>query len=226
MSNGLERNRHAAPRAGPPLWRRWTPGAARAVAVVLLAVLAVVIWWWWHGRPRSVDVVQSATASEVTHSDDTGANISASDRRPGDRSEMVTVHVIGRVREPGIVQVPEGSRVADAVAAAGGLRDRRAGLSINLARVVVDGEQIDVRRQARPGQAVDSSPADSAGGVINLNTASATTLETLPGIGPVLAGRIVAWRDANGRFPSVEVLGEVSGIGPALLSRLEGLVTV
>ena len=142
---------------------------------------------------------------------------------------MLTVHVIGRVRQPGIVEVPEGARVADAIAAAGGLRDRRAAVSVNLARPIVDGEQIVVRRPSANnpvGTDGSDAAAGAAGSVIDLNRADAATLESLPGIGPVLAERIITWRDANGPFPNVDVLGEVSGIGPALMERLRPLVRV
>jgi competence protein ComEA len=213
------------------MWRSWTPGAARAVAVVLLAVLAVVVWWWWQGRPRAIDMVDTVTPADVSQpsvpqSDVVSAIPGGAGAEVSTDTEMVTVHIIGRVRRPGIVRIPAGSRVADAIDAAGGLRDPRAAVSVNLARIVSDGEQIDVRRNASVGGGPQASSDVGHGGVVNLNQASPATLETLPGIGPVLAARIVAWRDANGPFPSVEVLGEVSGIGPALMSRLAGLVTV
>lgn len=211
------------------MWRTWTPGAARAVAVVLLAVLAVVAWWWWQGRPRpidTVDTVETVDAVDAPYSDVTATNPGSVEPQVTDVGDVVTVHIIGRVRSPGIVRIPAGSRVADAIEAAGGLRGPRAAVTVNLARIVSDGEQIDVRRNAVADAAAESTPGGVSGGLVNLNQASAATLETLPGIGPVLASRIVAWRDANGPFPSVEVLGEVSGIGPALMSRLAGLVTV
>ena len=149
---------------------------------------------------------------------------------------MLTDHVIGRVRRPGIVTVPEGSRVADAIEAAGGLRDQRLRTDLNLARLVVDGEQIEVRRRtssATTGTTTTgtsttgtSTTGTSTTGLIDINRADAQSLESLPGIGPVLAARIIAWREANGEFPAVEVLGEVSGIGPVLLEQLRPLVTV
>ena len=223
MQIGPSRGRHAAPLAGPALWRGWTPGAARAVAIVLLAAVALVAWWWWQGRPRPVDVVDAATAVEASQSQAP----ESSAQSDSDRSALVTVHVIGRVKRPGIVRVPEGSRVADAIAAAGGVRDRQAAMGVNLARVVVDGEQIDVRRpSARASGPSGAASSGEGGSLIDLNRADAAALESLPGIGPVLAERIVTWRDTNGPFPNVDVLGEVSGIGPALMERLRPLITV
>lgn len=141
-------------------------------------------------------------------------------------ADVVTVHVVGRVRRPSVVTLPFGSRVADAVAAAGGLKEGASAGDLNLARVLVDGEQVIVgRANARPlpSSAVASSGDD---GVLNINVASAAELEELPGVGPVLAGRIVEWRETNGPFPSIEILDEVSGIGDALLAQLRPLVRV
>ena len=218
-----DRGRHAAPyvESGPRLWRTWTPGAARAIAIVLLGCLALVAWWWWQGRPRPVEEIPTTSVSA-----DAPGQISVDASIDSATTTMLTVHVIGRVRQPGIVELPEGARVADAIAAAGGLRDERLRSDLNLARLVVDGEQIDVRRRAAKASTTSVSGSSPAPGPINLNTADAAALQSLPGIGPVLAGRIVAWRDANGPFPNVDVLGEVSGIGPALMADLRPLVQV
>ena len=197
----------------------WTSRGLRALAIVLGALLLVVAYTWWQGRSRPVVVVPESTMSSA----DPGA--SAASSAPGTAGAVV-VHVIGRVRRPGVVTLPFGSRVIDAVTAAGGLRPGATSGDLNLARVLVDGEQVIVGRP--PASAPDASAGASASpdGLLNLNTATATDLEALPGVGPVLAGRIVAWRDANGPFPSVEILGEVSGIGDALLAQLRPLVRV
>lgn len=142
--------------------------------------------------------------------------------------EVVTVHVLGRVRDPGVYRLPAGARVADAVAAAGGLRPGARTRTLNLARILVDGEQVLVGRPGTPSGTSPGAPgvpgAPGAGGPLDINTATAEELEALPGIGPVLAGRIVAWREANGPFPAVEILAEVPGIGPVLLENLRPLV--
>lgn len=218
--------RHAAPTvpAGPRWWRSWTPASARAIALVLLASLALLAWWWWQGRPRPVDVVGS-TESAVSASSAATDQSSAESTGVPANSATVTVHVVGRVRRPGIVTLPEGARVADAIDAAGGLRDPRVASSLNLARRVVDGERIEARRGVANAESAGSA-ADPAMGLVDINSADAVQLQTLPGIGPVLAGRIIAWREENGPFPSVEILGEVSGIGPAVLEGIVDLVTV
>ncbi|MEV4242954.1 ComEA family DNA-binding protein [Streptosporangium canum] len=130
--------------------------------------------------------------------------------RPGTLIE-VTVHVTGKVRRPGVITLPAGSRVTDAVQAAGGVRKGAATGPLNLARKLVDGEQIIV---GAAGPAAAAPPtADPAPIVLDLNTATPEQLEQLPGVGEVLARRIVEYRDGHGGFRTVEQLREVSGIG-------------
>jgi competence protein ComEA len=151
----------------------------------------------------------------------------------------VVVDVVGRVHRPGRVHLPAGSRVWDAVLAAGGASGGARLDRINLARPLTDGEQIRVPSATDPvppvadaaagagsGAAGPSPGAGAGGGPINLNTASAAEFDGLPGVGPVLAGRIVAWRSQHGRFSRVEELGEVQGIGDKLLANLRPLVRV
>jgi competence protein ComEA len=162
----------------------------------------------------------------------------------------VVVHVIGAVRRPGVVPVPPGSRVHEAVHGAGGLSDDADLTRINLARVVGDGERIwvPVRGEEPPddvalapvdgssgpaGAGGSTSPGPGVGGaggagtpLVDVNTADQTLLETLPGVGPVTAQRILQWRSDNGRFSAPEELLEVSGIGPRTLEQLRPHITV
>lgn len=156
----------------------------------------------------------------------------------------VAVHVVGQVTSPGVVEVAAGSRVIDAITAAGGLTEAADSGAVNLARPVVDGEQIyvPVPGETPPAQVpVAELPSGSAstapgtgtsgatpaaGAAINLNTADVAALDTLPGVGPAIAGRIVDWREAHGGFATVDDLLEVSGIGPAVLAKIRDLVTV
>jgi len=150
------------------------------------------------------------------------------------QAAAVVVHVVGQVATPGLVRVPTGSRVADALAGAGGATAEADLSRVNLARLVVDGEQVVVPRPGEPvtvppvAPTVGSAGATGAApdGPVDLNTADEAALDALPGIGEVLAGRIIAWRAERGPFTSVEELGEVSGIGDALLGSLAPLVTV
>ncbi|MFJ2980384.1 helix-hairpin-helix domain-containing protein [Curtobacterium sp. NPDC087082] len=156
------------------------------------------------------------------------------------------MHVVGAVARPGIVTLPGGSRVSDAVERSGSARDDADLARLNLARVLVDGERLYVPKVGETDipAALDGSSgsggggagagSDGAGGgagsavdaVVDLNTADQTLLETLPGIGPSLAGRILAWRDEHGRFAAVEDLLDVSGIGDVRFAELRDRVRV
>ncbi|MFI6498431.1 helix-hairpin-helix domain-containing protein [Nonomuraea typhae] len=134
----------------------------------------------------------------------------------------VTIHVTGKVRTPGVYTLPTGSRVTDALTAAGGVK-KGAGLSpLNLARRLIDGEQIAVGTGAS-APPVPVLPEDPA---VDLNTATPTELESLPGVGEVLATRIAEYRDTHGGFTSIEQLKEVTGIGPSTYDDLKTRVRV
>jgi competence protein ComEA len=206
----------------------WNASALRGLALVLCAAMAVSAWWWWSGRPReavAAPVILSTGAPVAgLPRADTGANpapIPAVSQRA-----QVVVHVVGQVKHPGVVTLPLGSRVGDAVEAVGGVTKKGADDSVNLARILVDGEQVIVGFAAQAVAGVLGIAPTVAGALVSLNTADATALELLPGVGPVLAQRIVQWRTTNGPFRSVDELGEVSGIGDAIMSQLRPLVTV
>jgi competence protein ComEA len=136
--------------------------------------------------------------------------------------QFLYVHVVGEVQSPGMYQLPIGARLVDAVFAAGGLTEEADNSSVNLARELTDGEQIIVFSISQEGEAAGTT----ASGLVSLNRAGDKELEELPGIGPALAGRIIAWREANGGFKSVQDLLKVSGIGESLLSGVIDLVTL
>jgi competence protein ComEA len=136
--------------------------------------------------------------------------------------QYLYVHIVGEVETPGMYQLPVGARLVDAVFAAGGLTDSADNSSVNLARELSDGEQVVVFSI----NAQDSATGTTSGGLISINRADNKELEELPGIGPALSARIVAWREANGGFKSIEDLLKVSGIGENLLSGVVDLVTL
>jgi len=212
--------------------------------VVSIALTALIVWWIVRsvsGSPATVvDLVPGtpiiASAGEVTAS--TGASPAllvpaptSTATAPASPSEIV-IQVIGEVRYPGLVALPVGSRVADAIEATGGLRSRGSSGGLNLARVLVDGEQVVVSHSVPTSIALPAAGSPAAAGVgtvnaiVDLNAADLTALDALPGVGPVMAGRILAWRSAHGRFTAVEQLREVAGIGARTFEHLRPLVRV
>jgi competence protein ComEA len=136
--------------------------------------------------------------------------------------QYLYVHIVGEVVTPGMYQLPIGARLVDAVFAAGGLTELADNSSVNLARELSDGEQVFVSSVNQQSETLGTS----SGGLISINRASDKELEELPGIGPALSARIIAWREANGGFKSIEDLLKVSGIGENLLSGLKDSVTL
>lgn len=181
---------------------------ARGGVVIVLAVVAIA-------GGVGVGVMRRPTI---------GAPVATPDSIGTPRTVSLEVHVGGWVVAPGVVSIPEGSRVADAVAAAGGMRPGAAADGINLASPVSDGDQVIVPGPDGSGGGEAQGGSGSGDGPIHLNTATAVELQELPGVGPVLAERIVAHREANGRFETVEDLLDVPGIGEAKLAALRDLV--
>lgn len=138
------------------------------------------------------------------------------------KSPKIYVHVAGSVKSPGIYQLDSGTRVYDAVLAAGGFTDKANQASVNMARALNDGEQLVVSSES--SGAVYEGALSST--LISLNQASSAQLEDLPGVGPALAGRIVDWRTANGGFKAKEDLLNVAGIGDKLFASVKDLVTL
>jgi competence protein ComEA len=182
------------------------------VLVPLLALLTVA-----GSRIAGLGASQSPTAvAPLARLDESGG-------ADGAAAPQLVVHVVGAVRRPGLFEVKEGSRVADALSRAGG-PTRKADLSaVNLAAPLADGQQVVVPRRLPPGAATGTSSV--AGGKVSLAVATVDDLDELPGIGPVTAQKIVDWRTAHGPFRSVEDLDDVPGIGPARIEQLRDLVT-
>jgi len=206
------------------------PGAWALWAVAVLAAVAVV-GWTWLDRP-TVDQVPAASTTAPAPTDVSATGPTAAPTSPGPGTTdpptgTVVVSVVGQVAAPGLVTLPAGSRVADALAAAGGLLPEADPAAVNAAAVLGDGQQIAV---GVPGAAPAAGAAPASGGVaggpLDLNTATVADLDALPGIGPVLAQRIVDHRTAHGPFRSVDQLDDVSGIGPAIFADLADRVRV
>lgn len=154
--------------------------------------------------------------------------------RPPPTPLPVQVHVSGEVTTPGVYQLPPGSRVLDAVEAAGGFSAEADPEALNLAAYLEDGGRLNVPTLASDQEPLNETastmqniPEDINSSItINLNTANQLELETLPGIGPVLAQEIIVFREANGPFDTIEDILEVKGIGPAKFERIKGMITV
>ncbi len=216
-----------APDGPSPRWSvSWR---VAVVAAILLVAMGAVVVLRSHAMAPPV-LVSTAQASisrgAVPDAASSAAGVvdPAADPSAPTGASAVTVHVVGAVAAPGVVSLPPGARAVDAVQAAGGATSVADLERVNLARVLSDGEQVLVPAVGEAGSL--GGAGVSADGVLDLNAADAAALDGLPRIGPVLAGRIVAWRTAHGRFSSVDELGEVPGIGPALLAGLAGLVRV
>ena len=210
----------------PAAYRRWVTSPDRIVvpqrtrvrtalgAVVVLALVGVAVAvgagaLGGSGVTRTITVEPSETGSPVDV----------------DQAVEIYVHLLGAVERPGLFKLRDGNRVIDAVAAAGGFTPTAEQSGLNLARVLSDGEQIIVPEiGAVPPISVGGPP--TIAGKVNLNSADEAGLDTLPGVGPATAKSIIAWRDENGRFTSVEDLMSVGGIGDKTFAALKDLVTV
>jgi competence protein ComEA len=247
-----ERGRHARRPAGvatgwvedrlpSTLQGRVRFGASQLTVVAVMAAVGLGLLAWWSVRAadpgdlvpaRSFTDGAPTTPASSLPSPSTASPVSAGAGAvsSGPSADEVVVDVAGKVRRPGIVSLPAGSRVVDAIDEAGGARRGVSLTGLNLARLLVDGEQVLVGVGAVPGVAPEAA---ASGGVaspgtpmVNLNTADADQLDTLPGVGPVTAAAILQWRAEHGAFSAVEELLEVSGIGDATLADLAPFVTL
>lgn len=206
-------------------WRagRIDLGRRGAAALVVLAVLVAGLSGALVLRSRPHEVVAPTVVSA-------GRPVPGSAAAPSSPPAALVVAVDGKVAHPGLVRLPEGSRVDDGIRAAGGVLPGTDLAGLNLARKLVDGEQVVVGQPPAPPGAAGSpgtgSGAAQSGGRVDLNAATAADLDALPGIGPVLAQHIVDWRTEHGRFGSVDQLREVSGIGESKYSQLKDKVRV
>jgi competence protein ComEA len=223
---------------------RADPGRTGAIGLAVVAVLAVLITIFTLVRDRPPPVM-SANLPPVEKASTASPRSSTSPTAGPDHP--VVVSVVGLVHSPGLVTLAPGARIADALQAAGGALTGADTIGLNMARPLGDGEQIVVGLTPASGQptalgsaVISGSPPASkppapgppgpgkpkAGGVVDLNTATTEQLDGLPGVGPITAAAIVAWRQANGKFTSVDQLADVDGIGPARLDKLRALVRV
>jgi competence protein ComEA len=228
-----------APDPAAPRGPRWRLGVG-AVVVLVLALLAVTV------AISATATRGGAGETAITSPPTAGAGGAAPSGSPGppgspgasgargSSGSPVFVHVHGRVASPGLYELAASARVVDVVAAAGGFAEDADQGALNLARPLVDGEQlyVPVVGEAAPDGAAGggggdgAAPGGVAGSPVDLNAADAAALETLPGVGPATSAAILEWREQNGSFRSVDDLLGVSGIGEKTLEKLAPLVTV
>jgi len=235
--------RHASRRAaGPGGWAGSVPeplrgrvgfGPGQVVVVAVLAVVGLVVTCWFLVRSGGHEIAApvavrtpAGALAEPTGADAPAAGVTGN-RTPASASKVV-VDVAGKVRRPGIAVLRAGDRVVDAIRAAGGARPGVDLRELNLAQVLTDGEQIVVGGSAvaPTGVAAAASGAPPAAGLVDLNSADQTALESLPQVGPVTAQAIIAWRTEHGGFSAVSQLLDVDGIGDATLAELTPYVTL
>jgi competence protein ComEA len=190
-------------------------GEIAGLIVVLVAVLGGAGLWYARSLPKPVTIAEAGPGA--------AQQVSASPSP----AVVLIVDVAGAVHQPGVYEFAEGDRVIDAIERAGGQLPKADLSLLNLAAPLTDGTQILVPKSGPPGAVVPGGTAPgSSTGLININSASATELETLSGIGEVLAATIIEYRDQNGPFASVDDLMDVSGIGPATLEEIRDQVTI
>ncbi|MEV1019148.1 ComEA family DNA-binding protein [Streptomyces sp. NPDC050264] len=221
-----------------PLWVQTRCGIERRGAVALVVVLGVValfaVQHFWAGRTQQVrapETVRAAAPQMMEPSDVPASPAAPGAVAPGPGatgSAGIIVDVSGKVRRPGVQRLPAGARVADALRAAGGVRPGTDTAGLNRARLLTDGEQVLVGAQGVAAPVPAAPGGGSAGaapaGPIGLNTATPEQLDTLPGVGPVLAQHIIDYRTEHGGFRSVDELREVNGIGDRRFEDLQNLV--
>jgi competence protein ComEA len=242
----------AAPDGAPSLFGRFVrqlpvradPGRRGAIALGVAVLVAAVLTGAWvlSARPHAIPVTSAAggpaTIASGRSAAPSGASLTpatapASSSAPSSATPILVVDVAGKVRRPALYRLPSGSRIDDAVQAAGGPLPGVDLTSLNLAARLADGQQIAVGMSGvapgvEPGASGSGGPTQpgAPGGPIDLNSATLEQLETLPGVGPVLGQHIIDWRAAHGRFATIDQLQEVSGIGDIKFAALRSRVTV
>lgn len=227
--------RRALPAREPPrvLRRAWEFGRAHAAVIGVVGLVALLGAVWTLNQARTVPIAVAAPTPVAP----SATPAAGSEPSPTPTPVLLRVHVLGAVAAPGVVRLPPGARVEDAIAAAGGLTAEARPGELNLAAPIADGAQVVVGSAGKPGGEVRGAPetgsspsgagaATGGGARLDLNRATLAELDALPGVGPVTAQAILAWREQHQRFNRVEELLEIDGIGAKTLERIEPHVRV
>jgi len=200
----------------------WSKLDSKSVlAITVIAISAVILSFiWWSGSKWKIDpdIRPELTESLLVEKISITPPLSAE----------IYIHIYGEVTTPGVYQLPSGSRVFEAIKAAGGQSTNRI-LEINLAQILQDGDQVFIGQEsllANSGGSANKAQTNQKNACININVADSNALDTLPGIGPVMAQKIIDWREQNGNFKNISDLNKVKGIGTAKFAELEKLVCI
>ena len=199
--------------------------------IIIIAILVIILLGWKYYDSKNYEEVNS---QEILNS-----NTKKENKSSDEKEDMMAVHITGEVKKSGVVKIKEGSRIEDIIEAAGGLTENADITNVNLAFVVEDGMKIRIPSVNEEKTDEDYITEDSGKGVIisddinsisnsiiNINTASESELEQLPGIGPSISSRIVEYRNKNGKFKSIEDIKKVTGVGDSKFEKIKDLIKV
>jgi competence protein ComEA len=220
-----DRAPNLAPDLAPGRGVRMRVGLGAGVVLVLVAATVAVAISAVSAHPAAASAAGYSSDASVSATSTAAPAAAQAGQSDGATASTAFVQVVGQVRKPGLYELPAGDRIVDAVAAAGGFTPKADQASLNLAQVIADGQQIVVGVKGATPSAVGSTSSAAGTGIVDINTADATALETLDGIGPALAQRILAYRTAHGGFRSVGDLQNVTGIGPKKFAAIKGSVS-
>ena len=202
--------------------------------ILIIGVLAIALMVWNIYNSQNDD--RAIESAEILISE----NNITKENKSEDEEEIIVVHITGEVKKPGVVKVKEGSRIEDIIEAAGGLTENADITDVNLAYVVEDGvkiripsnndedasEESYITEDSGKGVMITEEKQSGSSSIVNINTATQTELEELPGIGPSIATRIIEYRDQNGKFKSVDDIKNVTGIGDSKFEKIKDYIKV
>lgn len=204
----------------------FTPEQRRGLLVIAIGAITLTIFFFLSSRTEAVPVLQERPNSSSNTSSNPGSMNPGSTNPSTSNNRVIYIDVAGKVKAPGVYQLPEGSRVIDAITIAGGLKLGVSTTHINLARKLVDGEQVLIMKEKFISSPASSGRKSIFTGKVSLNSGSKAQFDSLPGIGPVIAQRIIDHRNKNGPFATLESIQSVSGIGESIFRQISSRLTL
>lgn len=204
----------------------FTPEQRRGLLVIAIGAITLTIFFFLSSRTEAVPVLQERQNSFSNTSSNSGSMNPGSTNPSTLNNRVIYIDVAGKVKAPGVYQLPEGSRVIDAITIAGGLKLGVSTTHINLARKLVDGEQVLIMKEKFISAPTSSGRKSIFTGKVSLNSGSKAQFDSLPGIGPVIAQRIIDHRNKNGPFATLESIQSVSGIGESIFRQISSRLTL